>query len=303
MKTCVILNPQAGTADRRDRLERLFEIGAECIEVTEEGDGSLRARDAAARGMERIIVAGGDGTLNEVVNGIAGRAAGVVIGVYPMGTGNDTARTLGIPLEPDLAIDTLLAGRTERIDLIAARTNGDTIFGVNAAAGGFSGQVDENMSSGMKATWGTLAYLLGAASTLSELQPYDAVLHIDDQEPERVEALNVIVANGRTVGGGKRVAPMANPQDGVLDVVVVRFGPMTRLAEVAARLVAGDYTESDYVFHRRARRVAVTSEPGMWFNIDGELITQDAISFDVMPNALSMIVGEDYSPVPPADQR
>lgn len=298
MKTCVILNPNSGTAERRQRLDRLFEHGVRCLNAAEPGEGTLRAREAVQTGMERIIVAGGDGTVNEVINGIVGSGGSVTLGVYPMGTGNDLARTLAIPLDPDEAIDVLERADVRSIDLIAAQTDEKTVYGVNAAAGGFSGQVDENVTPELKASWGPLAYLLGAASTLPDLQDYNTTLQLDDGEPERVVALNIIVANGRTVAGGKRVAPMANPEDGLLDVVVVRFAPVTRLAEVAARLMAGNYVDSEAVFHWRAKRVAISSDPPMWFNVDGELLTRDAIAFEVMPGALNVLVGPDYCAEP-----
>lgn len=299
MNTCVILNPNAGTAERRQKLDRLFDQGIRCVEVEDAGEGTERARAEAEAGVERIIVAGGDGTINEVVNGIVGTGRSITLGIYPMGTGNDLARTLGIPLDPDGAIDVIEHGAVRSLDLIAARTNGKTVYGINAASGGFSGQVDENLSPELKSTWGPLAYLLGAATTLPDLQDYETSIQFDDARPEVVVALNVIVANGRTVAGGKRVAPMANPEDGWLDVVVVRFAPVTRLAEVAARLMAGNYIDSEAVFHRRAKRVAITSEPRMWFNIDGELLTRDAISFDILHRAVNVLVGPDYSAEPP----
>src|SRR5690606_40733984 len=117
---------------------------------------------------------------------------------------------------------------------------------------------------------------------------------------ERVSALNVIIANARTAGGGTVVAPTANPEDGLLDVVVVHDGSLGDLAGVAARLLAGDYTESDIVSHRRAGRVTVTATPGMWFNVDGELMTNEPLSVRVMPSALRVLVGPDYTPEPPA---
>ncbi|MFW5973122.1 MAG: diacylglycerol/lipid kinase family protein, partial [Bacteroidota bacterium] len=88
---------------------------------------------------------------------------------------------------------------------------------------------------------------------------------------------------------------------GLLDVVVVRFAPIPRLAEVAARLLAGDYTNSEAVFHRRVRSLSVHSTPDMWFNLDGELITMEEISFRVMPGAINVLVGPDYRAEPPEE--
>src|SRR5439155_24213469 len=109
---------------------------------------------------------------------------------------------------------------------------------------------------------------------------------------------NWLVANGRPAGGGLRVAPGANPEDGLLDVVTVRYGPLLDLTAVGARLLAGNYLDSDSVRHQTARRVEVVSTPGMWFSIDGEPLMQEAITFTVLPRALRVLVGADYRPVP-----
>ncbi len=174
------------------------------------------------------------------------------------------------------------------------------VYGINVAAGGFSGQVDEVLTDELKETWGPLAYLIGAVSVFPDLVGYETTIAWEDSPFERVEALNVIVANGRTVAGGFRVAPTANPEDGLLDVVVVRYGSVVDLVGVAARLLAGNYLNSEQVLHRRARRVRITSRPGMWFNIDGELLTKEPITFTVQPQALRVVVGPAYTPSPEA---
>ena len=137
---------------------------------------------------------------------------------------------------------------------------------------------------------------------LPDLTKYRTEIRYDGKAWESVPALNVIVANGRTAGGGTVVAPMANPEDGLLDVVIVRTGTMLQLSGVAARLLAGNYVESDIVTHQRARRVEIKSEPGMWFNVDGELITREPVVFFVEPQALQVVVGPEYKSEPPASQ-
>lgn len=91
---------------------------------------------------------------------------------------------------------------------------------------------------------------------------------------------------------------MANPSDGLLDVIVVERGSVPRIAEVAARLMAGNWTESELVFHRRVKSLRVESEPPMWFNVDGDLVTDRSVHFKVLPSALNVVVGPNYSPVP-----
>jgi diacylglycerol kinase (ATP) len=113
-----------------------------------------------------------------------------------------------------------------------------------------------------------------------------------------MEVLNVVVANGRTAAGGRPVAPIANPCDGLLDVIVVKAGSMPALAKVGTRLVAGNYLGSPLVHHRRVRQVAVASDPGMWFNVDGELITNEPVSLRVLPGRQRVIVGPEFEAAP-----
>lgn len=259
-------------------------------------------RDARRAGATTFVAVGGDGTMHTVANALLTQvqdADAVRLGLIPLGTGNDLARTLAIPSDPASALDVLAAGRTERIDLFRMAAGETLRYGLNASAGGFSGQVDEALSAEMKATWGPLAYLLGAAQVLPDLQEHETYIAFDDEPAQRVDAFNIVVANGRTAAGGRRVAPAANPCDGRLDVVIVRWGSAAHLAEVGTRLVAGNYLASDAVMHRRVKRVAVASDPGMWFNVDGELVTNQPVRFRVLAHRLRMIVGPDFSPEPP----
>jgi diacylglycerol kinase (ATP) len=294
MSTCVILNPQSGSSERKEFISRLDGV---CHELAEAGQGEERTRRAIDGGATRVIAAGGDGTISEVVRGMMAAGKQATLGIFPMGTGNDLARTLGIPDDPEEAIKCLESGSVRSIDVIRVTSGEKMTHGINACAGGFSGQVDERMSPEMKSTWGPLAYLMGAASLIPDLTHFETVLEWDDGSTETIHALNVIVANGRTVGGGKRVAPLANPEDGLLDVVTVEVASVPRLAEVAARLLAGNYLDSDLVHFRRTRRLKVTSKPDMSFNVDGDLFTQEPVEFEVLPNAINVIVGADYNPV------
>jgi diacylglycerol kinase (ATP) len=265
------------------------------VETRAPGDARDLAARAAVAGCTRVIAAGGDGTVSEVVNGLfAERQAATTLGVVPLGTGNDLARTLALPTDAVAALRLALDGAARRIDVIEAETDERTFYGVNVAAGGFSGQVDEVLTDELKATWGPLAYLLGAAKVVPELTSYETRIVYDDGAWQRIAALNVVVANGRTVGGGTAVAPSADVEDGLLDVVVVRYGSPVALAAVAARLIAGNYLASERVSHRRARAVRIESRPGMWFNLDGELLTNAPIAFRALPRALRCVVGPDY---------
>ena len=216
------------------------------------------------------------------------------LAVLPLGTGNDLRRTLAIPDDPAAALDLLDQGSVRRIDLFRVDTAGRTFYGVNTASGGFSGQVQEVVTKEMKAAWGPLAYLRGAAAVLPNLHDYHTLIRFDDGPAERFEALNLIVANGRFAAHGWAVASRADIEDGLLDVIVVRYGPLLDLTAVAAQLLADDYLNSGQVTRRCARCVRIESRPPMWFSVDGELTGEEPAAFTVLPKALDVVVGPDY---------
>ena len=290
------MNPKAGSCDSLEELLSTAELtdGVEWRETNGHGDATMLAKQAADEGFEIVAAAGGDGTINEVVNGLVQASRTPVLGIIPLGTGNDLARMLALPTDPVEALSVIRQGDRHRLDLYRMRSASHDVYGINVSAGGFSGQVNEAMTPEMKASWGPLAYLFGAAAVLSDRHSYDVYLSLDDQAPEIINVINIIVANGRTAAGGRRVAPYANPEDGLLNVLIVRNGSMVELGDAATRLVTGGFANSKIVDHRLARTVHVESEPGMWFNVDGELITNEPIKISVQPGALEVIVGPEY---------
>lgn len=300
MHTCILINPNAGSADAAEavRSHAASLDGVVCRTSPDPATSDRFVEQAIHDGVVRIVAAGGDGTINSVLNAIRQRRADVQLGLVPLGTGNDLARTLAIPSELESALTVATSGPARPIDLYVVTWSGSSRFGINVAAGGFSGQVDEALSSDLKATWGPMAYLMGAAQVIPNLEKYTTHITVDGETRERIRVLNVVVANGRTAAGGRPVAPTANPCDGLLDVVIVKQGKASELAKVATQLVTGNYLESSLVTHQRVRHIAVASEPGMWFNVDGELITNEPLSIEVMPRAQSMIVGPTFEPSP-----
>src|SRR5881394_4217686 len=180
---CIILNPTAGGVDDLDvvmaQLRRLPDAE---IRLTGRRSSAARfARTALRKGCELIIAAGGDGTLNEVINGIGENLGEARVGLIPLGTGNDFARTIEVPTDLATAIDLIVTGETRAVDLVRV-TSDEVRYFANVSAGGFSGLVDEKLTPKMKKTWGPLAYLRGAAATLSELRAYRTTLAFDNSE-------------------------------------------------------------------------------------------------------------------------
>jgi diacylglycerol kinase (ATP) len=295
MRTFVVFNPKAGSAKSAQALRnRLMERGnVTLVEPESPEETRLAAACAKQEGYDVIVAAGGDGTIHAVVNGLA-PDFGARLAVLPLGTGNDLRRTLAIPEDPLEALNLLDGGAERLIDVFRVDTPSQSCFGVNTASGGFSGQMQEALTKEMKAAWGPLAYLRGAVAVLPDLTDYHTIIQLDDGPAERIAAINVIVANGRYAAHGWNVASQANPEDGLLDVVVVHTGPFFDLTAVAAQLLGGDYLDSDHVTLRRARRVCIQSQPEMWFSVDGEQIGEEPITFTAMPRSLRVVVGADY---------
>ena len=319
-RTCVILNPGARTGGDREALERLRPLieGWEVRLSERPGHARELARSAAADGFTTVIAAGGDGTINEVVNGLASAPAGgggPRLGVLPLGTGNDLARLLGLPPEPEEAVSILRRGACRRLDLGEMRSGGERRFFLNVAAGGFAGEVDRALTPEIKRAWGPLAYLRAATTALSEIDTYrvharfegvDGARRSGGAETLEIDALNVVVANGRFAGGGLPIAPWARPDDGLLDVVVIPTMSLAGLVALAPLVLTGrhlggevdgpaDGGEDDVrrlPICLRCRGVELESDPPMPWNTDGELIGERTPSFRVLAGALRVLVGE-----------
>lgn len=248
----VILNPTAGSPDedevarRRERIERLPDV-----EVREMNGPGLPA-----------------------------------LGVLPLGTANDFARNLELPLELEEAVDVLVRGRRWPLDLGEIDPPGDRF--INVSVGGFAGRIEDHVDSDRKRAWGLLTYVRSAMEALPELEPFRLELELDG-DTERLAAYQVVVANGRRTGGNIPVAPEAEMDDGRLDVVVFRAVEPPELVVLASKILVGQHLESEAVLYRRAERVTVGSEPSMRFRADGEEVGETPLHFRVRPRALEVV--------------
>jgi diacylglycerol kinase (ATP) len=307
---CIILNPAARAATDAD-VRAIVGDGAEIWTTHQPGDGVALAQRAVAEGFGAVIAAGGDGTLNEVVNGLmssaghadrAGSTAAVLCGVLPLGTGNDFARTIGMPLELDAAWKAIQERRLRSVDVVAVERDHSQRWFINMSVGGAIDQIHDRLTDEMKQRWGPFAYLRAGAEALKELLeeigPHHVVLRFDDGAPLELEVWSVAVANGRTVGGGIAVAPAAEVDDGLLDCVAIRGVRGLELAKVAGAMALGKHLESAgaedgaVIFHR-ARTIEVKTDPPMPFTTDGEINPASESCFTAQPRALEMIVGPD----------
>jgi diacylglycerol kinase (ATP) len=301
----IILNPEAGGLRRRPGLVRSLEErhGRTLVTTEAPGHATELARRARSEGCRTVIAAGGDGTIHEVVNGLVDlppgdRGAGTRttsrdetprLGILPFGTGNDLARALELPLDPETALRRLRDSRVRPIDLVVLE-NGSREYLVNFAIGGFGGDVSEHITEERRSRWGGLIYLRAALAEISELGHHRVEIRLDEEVLGPLEALAVIVGNGRYLGNGIPATPTASLDDGLLDVVIVPDRGRLRLPMIVGRVLTGRHLDHPGFLFRRSRNVAIRAEPPLPFNADGQSLGPGDMSFRVVPGALPVLV-------------
>jgi len=292
-KPTVIWNPAASSASNYQALQsELQKRNFKIVETRDASHALAATREAIANGSEGIVIAGGDGTVSAISNAVFKTKPSVVLGILPLGTGNDLARTLNIPLDPTQALELFAHGEKRRLDLVAVASAAKENYLVNVATGGNPAEISDKMSDEQKKFWGAFAYVRNAVHAVAERKHYKLELDFGSTKEIISDVFAVIVANGQTSGGGFRVAPMASLDDGLLDLIVVRSTNLLDVAAVTARLLLGDYVDHEQVYYRRVAAVSITSEPSLLFSTDGELVHTTPTSFAVRPAALSVIGGK-----------
>ena len=267
MKTLIIVNPASGGAKDLPIDEMRAASGADV--VSPRSLESFRAEvTAAARGADRIVVAGGDGTLNNAVNAFDYRFDSITWGLVPSGTGNDLARTLGLPTDPMEAFEVACGDNIRYLDVGRVRGQGVVKLFVNACMGGFPVEVDEAASSEMKERFGPFAFwVAGARAAVG----YDrTTVTVNGRALE--DCVAVGVGNGRTAGGGIEVWPEADPSDGLLDACALAVPGPASAAKLIPRLLRGTHEGIDEVSTTRDAKIVVEADPPIEFNVDGDLV-------------------------------
>lgn len=290
-KIAVILNPTSGSAPNCELIRAALHEAlpeAELLCGSEGGDAERLAATALEQGFETIVAAGGDGTLNEVLNGLQANFHQARVGLIPLGTGNDFARTLGIPTTLEQALAVLRADHARPVDLIHV-TGTQSRYCINVSAGGFSTIVSEKNTGEMKETWGPLSYVRSFFEALPELSDHKTEILLDGTETIKTPCYSIIVANARYVARGIPIAPQAEVDDGLADLIIVPTASAPALAILAPQILLGSHLDSDLIQFRRARRIKIHTEPAMTFNVDGEIIGSEPLVFEVIPKALQFI--------------
>jgi diacylglycerol kinase (ATP) len=241
-------------------------------------------------GYKFLILGGGDGTVSSVVDFLADR--GTLLGLLPLGTANDFARTLDIPEDIEEACKLIANGKVVDIDLGLAGDN----FYVNVASVGLSVEATRALSPWLKKSTGPLAYPVAAIRAFLKHEPFSAKLTFPEGDHEPVEydrLLQVAVGNGRFYGGGMIVALESGIDDKTLDIYAIDLGRRRDLIGAVRYLKSGDFIKTDGVHNFRTPRVRLETDPDLPVNIDGEVVTRTPQDFSVAQNALNVLVPQD----------
>lgn len=292
-RALLLANPKArnGASNAVDAARETLETGgiAVTVELPEHVE-DLRRHILAHRGdVDCVVLAGGDGTLNAGVSAI--QRIRVPFGIIPLGTGNDLARTLGLPESATAAAQIIVEGYHRAIDV--GTVNGRPFF--NVASMGLSASLAERLDTTMKRRWGRLAYALTGMRVLLEARPFRAEI-IDPCGRRQVKTLQIAVGNGRHYGGGNVVEETAAIDDGHLDLYSLELGNVLKLALMLRSFRSGRHGLWSEVRTDRRKSFEVHAEPPQAINADGDLIARTPARFKVHPAAVRV-----YTPRSPAE--
>ena len=288
-RALLIVNCKArrGAECRAEVGKRMTDLGFDIVEV----DPEARAADAIrahAGSVELVVVGGGDGTLNAAADALA--ETRLPLGILPLGTANDLARTLNIPADLEAACKVIAEGHTRRIDL--GRVNGKPFF--NVASVGLSVEVTRRLSRESKGWLGVFAYLVAAARAVVSKRPFRVEI-VCDGESHRGRTVQVTVGSGRYYGGGMTVAEDAAPDDARLDVYSLEVRHWLGLLPLLPALRRGTLKGHTNARTLRGSTVEVRTRHPRSVSADGEVVTRTPATFTVQPGAVTVFVPREES--------
>jgi YegS/Rv2252/BmrU family lipid kinase len=295
VRACVIFNP-AAKGQKAARFSRCLDsIATECVlkETSAPGEARKLAADAVGEGFETIIAAGGDGTLNEVLNGLGDAPEGfdrARLGILPLGTVNVFARELGMPTRPDAAWPVLQRARESRIDLGCMEHHSSGVprrnYFAQLAGAGLDARAVELVNWSLKKRIGPVAYVLAGLGALFA-PPAEITV---SSGSKTVKGQLVLIGNGRLYGGPFRIFPQADLRDGVVDVCVFPHANWWTLFRCGLPLLLRKRLPEAYVVRLRAETLKLSAPSPTPFEIDGEMGGHLPATISVKKNALRVLV-------------
>lgn len=288
-RALVLINPQArrGEATQQEALQTLRDLAFDCIEADFEKPEQFPEliRQFHDR-VDLVIVGGGDGSVNAAIEGLLDTK--LPVGVIPLGTANNLARTLGIPNSIGAACQIIAAGRQQAIDL--GWVNGEYFF--NVAGIGLSANINRAVAKSFKRRWGVVAYAVTALKLVSKQRRWHAEIRCNG-ETIRVKTYQITVCNGRYYGSGLTVAADAAIDDCRLDLCSLEIQHWWQAAFLVPALTRGEYATGQGIRILQAQEIEIHTDRAQAIDTDGEITTQTPATFRVIPQAISIFVPEE----------
>lgn len=306
MDAYLVVNPRSAdgtTGAQWPRFARMLEqagLHGEAHFTEGPGHATDLVREGLRAGHRRIVIVGGDGSINEAVNGFFEPDGTPLhpeaeLGILCRGTGCDYIKSLGLPKREDLAVQRLLKASVRTVDVGRVQFRdeaGNTRqrHFCNIAEAGLGGAVVDRVNRSSKRLGGFATFLLSTLSTFVTYRNPRMTIQVDDLPPETLVASNLIVGVGSTFGGGMRILPEAQLDDGLFDVLIM--GDLSRVELFAniARVYRGSHLTHPKIRHGRAKRVTVTSSEPLLLDVDGEQPGLAPATFTIVPGALKVRV-------------
>lgn len=290
----VIINPYAGKRNGKGVVQEIkagiVRNGLDAhVSITESpGHATLLAQEATSR---VVVAAGGDGTVNEVVNGLIGTSK--TLGVLPIGSGNDLIKSIGVPREIDAALKTIAGGTSMRIDCGTVKCGGSSRYFANGVGIGFDAAVADRTQQ-ITFLHGTALYIMAVFQTLGKYIAPEFTISIDSRSTTSHNLL-IAIGNGRCAGGGFYLTPDAKTNDGLLDICMIADLPVRRILSIMPKVMKGRHTGSSDVTMRLGRTISVKAEDPFFVHADGEIVGRNVQSVEVgiVEKAISVLVGAE----------
>ena len=297
MKTSIIFNPVAGARKQKKLAEAVRVFKAQGIspiirETQKRGDACNFAKEEVGRGSEIIVAAGGDGTINEVANGLAG--TGARLGILPMGLANVLALEMSIPEEPDSAVNVIVRGVPQLINPGYVKLSGSGIdkeikrYFLLMAGIGFDGGVMHDIRRSQVERWGKTAYVTAGMLAIARYTGHLFTIRMDGRK--EINAYSAVVGKSRFYGGGFMVTPRASLKDEYLDVCAFTGKGAVSMLKQAFAILIGSHPCKDGAYYEKALELEIASEDTVYVQVDGDFLGSLPARLGVHNGALTIMV-------------
>lgn len=288
MSYLFIVNPVAGKTKAKNTISIIKYImdqnkkQYEILTTTKRGDAREFAQEAIQKDFSTIVAVGGDGTINEVLNGMAGSKK--ILGIIPAGTGNDFARSLDLPEDPKESLNIILQGNIKEVDF--GKINGKHF--INIASIGLDAHIADEANKIKNKVPSTYAYILALLKGIISFKSYSIDVIIE-KEKLNLDVMLVAICNGNYYGGGMKIAPNAAYEDGYFDICIIERMSKLKVLFLFPTIFKGNHVKIKGVKILRAKEIEIQSKKTIKINTDGEIAVHKPLKFKIIEKGLKIL--------------